>query len=51
MGVTNYYSANGRVLGEKASGAPASSRIDYVPDALGSVVATADQAGALQLKT
>ena len=42
MGVTNYHSVNGQVLGEKASGVPASSRIDYVTNVLGGVVQAGD---------
>ena len=40
MPVTNYYSVNGEIIGEKTTG---SSRIDYLTDALGSVTATMDQ--------
>lgn len=40
MPVTNYYTVNGEILGEKTTG---SSRIDYLTDALGSVTATVNQ--------
>ena len=40
MLVTNYYSANGVIIAEHTTG---QSRLDYVTDALGSVVATIDQ--------
>jgi hypothetical protein len=36
MSVTNYYSTNGQIIGEKTTGG---SRIDYLTDALGSVPA------------
>lgn len=39
MAVTNYHTVNGRILGETTAG----TRTDYITDALGSVVATADQ--------
>jgi RHS repeat-associated protein len=37
-----YYTVNGEIIGEKAAGGE---RIDYLPDALGNVVATVDQNG------
>ena len=40
MPVTNYYSVNGVIIAEHTSG---QSRLDYVTDALGSVIATVDQ--------
>lgn len=40
MAVTNYYSFEGEIIGERTVG---QSRLDYLPDALGSVVATVDQ--------
>lgn len=40
MPTTNYYSVGDRILGQERSG----TRVDYLPNALGSVVATADQA-------
>jgi RHS repeat-associated protein len=40
MPVTNYYSAFGEIIGERKTG---QSRLDYVTDALGSVIATVDQ--------
>lgn len=43
MAVTNYFTVGGRILGEKTTGG---TRIDYVRDHLGSVVATTDSAGA-----
>lgn len=41
MAVTNYYSVNGVLLGEKSG---AGSRVDYLSDALGSVTATVNNA-------
>jgi len=40
MAVTNYFTMGGQVFGEKVA---VGSRIDYLPDALGSVVTTVDQ--------
>lgn len=40
MGVTNYYSVNGEIIGEKPVGG---TRTDYLSDALGSVMATVNQ--------
>ena len=40
MPVTNYYSVNGEIIAEHTAG---QSRLDYVTDGLGSVVATVDQ--------
>src|ERR1044072_2433939 len=40
MPVTNYYSVDGELIGEKPSGG---SRVDYLTDALGSVTATLNQ--------
>jgi RHS repeat-associated protein len=40
MAVTNYYTIGGGIVGEKAVGG---SRVDYLTDALGSVVVTVDQ--------
>jgi hypothetical protein len=40
MSVTNYYTVNSEIIGEKSVGG---ARIDYLTDALGSVVATVDQ--------
>ena len=40
MPVTNYYSANGVMIAEHTTG---QSRLDYVNDALGSVISTVDQ--------
>jgi len=40
MAVTNYYAVDNDILGEKTT---ASSRIDYLTDALGSVTATLNQ--------
>jgi RHS repeat-associated protein len=37
MAVTNYYTVNGEIIGERTAG---SARIDYLTDALGSVTAT-----------
>lgn len=42
MGVTNYHTINGRIVGQTRNGV----RTHYVPDALGSVVATVDSNGA-----
>ncbi|MEX2242207.1 MAG: hypothetical protein WD716_00010 [Fimbriimonadaceae bacterium] len=42
MPTTNYYTVNGRIVGEKTTGG---SRTDYVRDGLGSVVATTDTSG------
>jgi hypothetical protein len=44
MAVTNYYSINGEIIGEKAAGIP---RLDYLTDALGNVTATMNQVGAI----
>ncbi|HLV81065.1 MAG TPA: hypothetical protein VKT32_12325 [Chthonomonadaceae bacterium] len=40
MPVTNYYSLDGQIIGEKTTGSP---RVDYLTDALGSVTATVNQ--------
>lgn len=40
MAVTNYYTVNGEIIGEHTTG---QSRLDYLCDALGSVVTTVDQ--------
>jgi len=40
MAVTNYYTIAGEIIGEHTAG---QSRLDYVPDALGSVTATINQ--------
>src|SRR5205085_8384152 len=40
MAVTNFYSMNGKIIGQKTAGG---SRVDYLTDALGSVVATVNQ--------
>jgi len=40
MPTTNYYTVNGEIIGEHTTG---QSGLDYVPDGLGSVVATVDQ--------
>src|SRR5258706_2913966 len=40
MAVTNYYSIDGEIIGEKTTGG---SRVDYLTDALGSVTATMNQ--------
>ena len=40
MGTTYYYTVNEEIIGEHTIG---QSRLDYIPDALGSVVATVDQ--------
>ncbi len=40
MGVTNNYSLNGQIIGEKTTGG---TRTDYLRDALGSVVGTVNQ--------
>ena len=40
MPVTSYYTVNGEIIGERTTG---QSRLDYLTDALGSVVATVDQ--------
>jgi len=40
MAVTNYYSVRGEIIGEHTAG---QSRLDYLPDGLGSVIATIDQ--------
>lgn len=45
MAVTNYYTVNGEIIGEQTSG---QSRLDYLSDALGSVVATVDQTLTMQ---
>src|SRR5579862_670628 len=44
MAVTNYYTANGRILGEKVG---TGSRTDHLTDALGSVTATLSQTPAV----
>ncbi|MBX3117426.1 MAG: hypothetical protein KF784_00055 [Fimbriimonadaceae bacterium] len=44
MPVTNYYTANGRLIGEATAG----DRTDYLTDALGSVTAIVDQSQAVQ---
>jgi len=40
MAVTNYYTVNSEIIGEHTAG---QSRLDYLPDALGSVIETIDQ--------
>ena len=40
MAVTNYYTVNGALIGEKTAGG---SRTDYLTDALGNVTATVNQ--------
>src|SRR5579864_1493368 len=40
MAVTNYYTVNGALIGEKTAGG---TRVDYLTDALGSVTATVNQ--------
>ncbi len=40
MPVTNYYTVNGEIIGERTAGSP---RVDYLTDALGSVTATVNQ--------
>jgi len=40
MATTNYYTVNGEIIGEHTAG---QSRLDYLPDGLGSVIATIDQ--------
>ena len=40
MPVTNYYTVNGEIIGERTAGSP---RVDYITDALGSVTATVNQ--------
>src|SRR5689334_22265100 len=40
MPVTNYYTVNGEIIGEKTAGG---TRTDYLTDALGSVIGTANQ--------
>jgi RHS repeat-associated protein len=42
--VTNYYSVDGEVIGEKVAGG---TRLDYLTDALGSISATVDQSGSV----
>jgi RHS repeat-associated protein len=42
--VTNYYTVEGEILGESS----AAGRLDYLPDALGTVVSVVDQAKAVQ---
>src|SRR5579872_6621671 len=42
MPVTNYYTVNGGLIGEKTAGG---SRTDYLTDALGNVTATVNQSG------
>lgn len=44
MPVTNYYTVNSEIIGEKTTGG---SRLDYLTDALGSVTATMDQSANL----
>src|SRR5512135_3227648 len=44
MAVTNYYSVNGELIGEKVG---ANARTDYLTDALGNVTATLNQSGAV----
>jgi hypothetical protein len=44
MPVTNYYTANGVLIGEKVGANP---RADYLTDALGNVTATMNQSGAI----
>jgi hypothetical protein len=43
MAVTNYFSANGRLLGENGP----DGRVDYLTDALGSVTTTVNGSGAV----
>jgi len=43
MPVTNYFSANGRLLGENGP----NGRVDYLTDALGSVTTTLNGSGAV----
>jgi len=43
MAVTNYHTVNGKLIGETSAG----QRTSYLADALGSVTATADSAGAI----
>jgi RHS repeat-associated protein len=45
MAVTNYYSIDSEILGEKTTGG---SRVDYLTDALGSVTATLNQSAQVQ---
>lgn len=40
MPTTNYYTVNGEIIGEHTTG---QSRLDYIPDGMGSLVATIDQ--------
>ncbi len=40
MSVTNYYTVNGEIFGERTAGSP---RVDYLTDALSSVTATVNQ--------
>ena len=40
MPVTNYYTVNGEIIGERTAGSP---RVDYLTDALSSVAATVNQ--------
>src|SRR5277367_4808495 len=40
LSVTNYYSVRGEIIGEHTTG---QTRLDYVTDALGSVISTIDQ--------
>jgi RHS repeat-associated protein len=44
MAVTNYYTVNGEIIGEKAG---AGARTDYLTDALGNVTATMNQSAAI----
>src|SRR4051812_28055397 len=44
MAVTNYYTVNGEIIGEKAAGG---TRVDYLTDALGNVTATMNQSAAI----
>jgi hypothetical protein len=44
MLVTNYYTVNGEIIGEKTTGG---SRVDYLTDALGSVMATVNLCSSL----
>jgi len=44
MGVTNYYSIGGEIIGERAG---TGARTDYLRDALGSVTGTTDSSGAV----
>src|SRR2546427_10334299 len=44
MAVTNYYTVNGQIIGQKTG---TGARVDYLTDALGSVIGTVNQSAAV----